>query len=124
MHRDCLFTLANGCVQRKRRIASAATPPTPPIPRLIDRNAVQPGLQIGVATKLFDGLKSTQESFLCQVPRFLSVASQPEKQAINIARSFGDQLFKGGRVVAFQSFKELIFGPFKERVFRSRTVTD
>jgi hypothetical protein len=124
VHGERLFAFADSRVQRNRRIPPPSSPPAPSITRLIDRDAIQPRFQIGVAAELLYRLKRAKKSLLGQVARFLSVAGQPEEQGIYVSRSFRNQLFEGGRIVPLQSFKELIFGPLKKRIFRSRTLTD
>src|ERR1043165_4070251 len=67
-------------VERERGIAAASAPPTPAIARLVDGNAINPGLQVSVAAKAINALEDAQESLLRQVARFLGIFRQPIEQ--------------------------------------------
>src|ERR1043165_1434779 len=96
-------------VERERGIAAASAPPTPAIARLVDGNAINPGLQVSVAAKAINALEDAQESLLRQVARFLGIFRQPIEQGENIARTLFDEPVEGRRLARSQSFNELRF---------------
>src|SRR5215204_5132605 len=75
---SCFFS-----VDRDSGVTTPASPPTPSIARLVDRNPVNPGTQIRVAAKVNDALKRAKECFLCQVASLFAVFRQAIEQTVN-----------------------------------------
>src|ERR1043165_8994579 len=96
-------------VERERGIAAASAPPTPAIARLVDGDAINPGLQVGVAAKAINTLEDAQESLLRQIPSLFRIFRQAIEQGVNIARTLFDEAVEGGRLARSQSFNELRF---------------
>ena len=89
-----------------------APPPEPvTVPRLIDRDPVDPGSQAGLATEAMDGAEDAQEHLLRQIERFVALAQQVHGELKHHALMFGDQLTSRGFVAVGTPLHERRFTP-------------
>ena len=85
-------------------IRPVAPPPEPmAIPRLVDRDPIDPGAQARLAAEPMDGAEDAQEDFLRQIERFVAIAEQVHGQLDDHALVLGHQLCTGGFVAASRS---------------------
>ena len=111
---------ARQCIERNCRVAPAPAPPAPSVSRLVDRDPINPGSQVRLASEAADALKRPQKSFLCQVASFFAVFSQTVEQTIDFARALVNQLLEGRASPRLQSFNELCLGTWAAPPLGSR----
>src|SRR6185436_15128961 len=74
--RQARFVVRVQLLERHGAIAPPAPPPALPVPALIDRDAVDPGLEAAAALEAAERPEHLQEHVLGQIARLLAVAQQ------------------------------------------------
>ncbi len=96
----------------ERHLIGAVAPPPEPVavPRLVDRDAVDPGAEARLPAEAVDGPEDAQEDFLREVERLVAIAQQVHRQLHDHALVLGDELGRRRFVAGGAPLHERRFG--------------
>ena len=92
----------------ERDLLRAMAPPPRPLPvtHLVDDNPINPRAEAGLPSKGVNGAEHAQEHFLRQVERLAVVVEQVQRELVDHALVFGDQLGAGVFVASRAALNE------------------
>ena len=111
-----LAVRGNVLIERHLIGAMAAAPEPVTVPRLVHRDAVDPGAQARLPAKSMDGAKDAEEDFLGEVQRLVAIAQEVDGELHDHPLMLGHEL-GAGRLVAHGAalhqggFTPAYFGP-------------
>lgn len=95
-----------GNVLVERDLIGLVPPPPPPlaVTRLVDDDAIDPGLQCGLAAEVVNGAEYAEEDFLREVEGFVAVTQQVQGELVDHPFMARDEFGAGGRLACRAAF--------------------